>query len=73
MGIRGWAAALTLLAGLVPGAGRADSTTPGTVFRDCDTCPAMVVVPAGSFLMGRNPSFEDGSNDELPQHRVAIG
>ncbi|MDH4258989.1 MAG: formylglycine-generating enzyme family protein [Gammaproteobacteria bacterium] len=25
---------------------------PGTTFRDCDTCPEMIVVPAGSFVMG---------------------
>jgi formylglycine-generating enzyme required for sulfatase activity len=25
---------------------------PGTAFRDCDACPEMVVVPAGSFVMG---------------------
>ena len=24
----------------------------GEVFRDCDVCPEMVVVPAGSFMMG---------------------
>lgn len=24
----------------------------GDVFRDCDVCPEMVVVPAGSFMMG---------------------
>ena len=25
---------------------------PGTMFRDCEECPQMVVVPAGSFVMG---------------------
>ncbi len=25
---------------------------PGTAFRDCDDCPEMVVLPAGSFVMG---------------------
>ena len=25
---------------------------PGSVFRDCDGCPEMVVVPAGAFVMG---------------------
>lgn len=25
---------------------------PGTVFSDCDGCPEMVVIPAGSFMMG---------------------
>ena len=25
---------------------------PGSTFRDCPTCPEMVVVPAGHFMMG---------------------
>lgn len=29
-----------------------DAWTPGDVFRDCDDCPEMVVVPAGTFRMG---------------------
>ena len=33
-------------------AGATDARAPGTVFRDCDGCPEMVVIPAGSFRMG---------------------
>ena len=45
----------------------------GEVFRDCDVCPEMVVVPAGSFLMG-SPETEEGRGDsEGPQRRVTIG
>ena len=45
---------------------------PGRVFRDCPECPEMVVVPAGSFMMG-SPSSEEGRWDsEGPQHRVTI-
>jgi formylglycine-generating enzyme len=29
-----------------------DARAPGTSFADCDGCPQMVVVPAGSFVMG---------------------
>ena len=46
---------------------------PGTLFRDCDVCPEMVVVPPGSFVMG-SPESEAGRRDnEGPQHEVTIG
>ena len=46
---------------------------PGRVFRDCSACPEMVVVPAGSYMMG-SPGSEDGRTDaEEPVHRVTIG
>ena len=31
---------------------QAESTSPGRVFQDCEVCPVMVDVPAGSFLIG---------------------
>ena len=31
-----------------------------------------VDIPAGCFQMGRDPNFEDGSEDELPQHKVCL-
>jgi formylglycine-generating enzyme required for sulfatase activity len=37
------------------------------VFKDCDTCPEMVVIPAGQFMMGSNVY-----GDEKPMHRVTI-
>ncbi|MGH6816055.1 MAG: SUMF1/EgtB/PvdO family nonheme iron enzyme [Hyphomicrobiaceae bacterium] len=40
---------------------------PGRIFRDCEECPVMVVVPAGSFIMGSNDH-----DVEKPPHRVAI-
>jgi formylglycine-generating enzyme required for sulfatase activity len=43
---------------------------PGTVFRDCDNCPEMVVIPKGSFRMGDLNG--DGGGDEYPVHRVNI-
>jgi len=46
---------------------------PTDSFRDCAECPEMVVVPAGSFIMG-SPSDEDGRLDrEGPQREVTIG
>lgn len=45
---------------------------PGKVFRDCSDCPEMVVIPAGSFLMG-SPAGEVGrQNDEGPVHSVSL-
>ena len=44
----------------------------GRVFRDCSTCPEMVVVPGGSFMMG-SPDGEDGRTaSEGPVHRVTM-
>ncbi len=42
------------------------------VGRDCPECPEMVVVPAGSFMMG-SPPYEQGRNDdEGPVHHVTF-
>ena len=46
---------------------------PGTVFRDCAACPQMVVVPAGSFMMGSPASEAGRDSDEGPRHNVTIG
>ena len=45
---------------------------PGTSFSDCDVCPQMVVVPAGTFTMGSPTSEEGRYDDEGPQHSVTI-
>ena len=45
---------------------------PGSRFRDCAVCPELVVVPAGSYLMG-SPRSEPGREaDEGPRHRVRL-
>ena len=44
----------------------------GQKFRNCPECPEMVVVPAGSFLMGSPESEELRDEDEGPVHRVTI-
>ena len=39
--------------------------------QDKDYCPDMVVIPAGSFMMGR-PATKKGFANEVPQHTVTI-
>ena len=51
----------------------AQRTRPGRIFRDCDNCPQMVVVPAGNYMMGSPASEEGRDEDEGPRHRVTIG
>ena len=51
----------------------AELRRPGRVFRDdCDGCPELVVIPAGTFRMG-SPASEEGRYDnEGPQHSVTL-
>jgi formylglycine-generating enzyme required for sulfatase activity len=42
------------------------------VFRECDRCPDMVVVPAGQFAMGSPNTEPDRNSDEGPQTRISI-
>jgi formylglycine-generating enzyme required for sulfatase activity len=51
----------------------------GTVFRDCDECPEMVVVPGGNFEMGAAPGEEEAEgvaeefrNQSQPRRRVEV-
>jgi formylglycine-generating enzyme required for sulfatase activity len=58
------------------------ASAPGTVFRDCPDCPEMVVIQAGSFMMGSSEAEKiwaatHGGNtesvaDESPQHKVSL-
>ena len=54
-----------------PAAGGDAGLRPGEVFRDCEDCPEMVMVPAGSFRMGC-VSGQDCWDDELPVHEVRV-
>jgi len=44
----------------------------GDTFRDCASCPEMVLVGPGSFEMGSAPGEADGRDSERPRHRVTI-
>ena len=50
----------------LPGAGKTES------FKDCASCPEMVVVPAGSFTMGSPDSEPEHQSNESPQHKVTF-
>jgi formylglycine-generating enzyme required for sulfatase activity/tetratricopeptide (TPR) repeat protein len=45
---------------------------PKDTFKECDACPEMVVVPAGSFTMGSPANELQRSNDEGPQRQVTF-
>jgi formylglycine-generating enzyme required for sulfatase activity len=43
----------------------------GETFQDCATCPEMVVIPPGSFIMGSPETEKNRDKDEV-QHKVTI-
>ncbi len=63
-----WIGLLLVLGGILPV--QAHMMTPGSVFRDCDKCPEMVVIPVGQFHMGDVSG--EGHESERPVHRVTI-
>ena len=54
-----------------PAADRPPAREAGTVFRDCATCPELVVIPAGRFRMGC-VSGRDCKDGEVPVHEVEV-
>ena len=60
-------AALTPLA-----AERERALKPKDTFQECEQCPEMVVVSAGSFLMGSPANEPEREREEGPQHRVTV-
>jgi formylglycine-generating enzyme required for sulfatase activity len=56
--------------GLVAGPASAQPSAPskpGSTFKECRNCPEMVVLPAGSFMMGSPPEDKDREEDEKYQ------
>ena len=45
---------------------------PKDSFKECEQCPEMVVVPAGSFAMGSPQSEPERQDNEGPQHQVTF-
>ena len=46
---------------------------PGAVIRDCPTCPALTIVPAGRFKQGSNRTDGNSATFERPPHWVLLG
>jgi len=52
---------------------KAKAAKPGSDFRECsNACPTMIVVPAGTFMMGSPATEKDRSDNESPQHEVKL-
>lgn len=51
----------------------ASAAVPGTVIRDCPTCPLMTILPTGRFTQGAGTGDPDVLPFERPQHPVIIG
>lgn len=59
--------------GVMPLSAEVEATLkPKDSFKECSNCPEMVVVPAGSFMMGTPPNEVDRSKGEDPVHQVTI-
>ena len=67
-------AALRPAAAADPPASRPTTTDPGEVgtFRDCPSCPEMVVIPAGTFRMGCVSGSDSCRDYERPVHEVEV-
>jgi formylglycine-generating enzyme required for sulfatase activity len=51
---------------------RERSLKPKDSFKECDVCPEMIVIPAGSFMMGSPTKEKDRGSNESPQRRVTF-
>ena len=56
-----------------PGAVDDDPEAEGERFRECDGCPELVVVRAGTYMMGSPSGEARRESDEGPVHEVRIG
>jgi formylglycine-generating enzyme required for sulfatase activity len=57
---------------LPPVAPSATEQEAGSTFKDCETCPDMVSVPAGRFAMGSGKAEKGRQKSEEPQHEVTV-
>ena len=74
------AALIVAFTGVFVGSAQAEEQLlPGSSFKDCATCPEMVVLPAGTFMMGSTPEETtlaevraDAAEREQPKHAVTL-
>jgi formylglycine-generating enzyme required for sulfatase activity len=59
---------LTEVRGYVITEARERALKPKDTFKECRSCPEMVVVPAGEFMMGWPENEKGYSDNEGPQH-----
>lgn len=64
-------AVVPLLASLLMSGASPEAQTEN-IFRDCDGCPEMIVVPAGDYQMGTTAEDDIEEPWELPRHPVTI-
>lgn len=57
----------------LPPVSLAANLAPGAKFKDCPNCPQMVVLPAGTFMMGSPPEEQARDVDEGPLQSITIG
>src|SRR6185295_5468689 len=57
---------------LPPVAPSATEHEAGSSFKDCETCPDIVSVPAGHFVMGSGKAEKGRQRSEEPQHEVTV-
>jgi formylglycine-generating enzyme required for sulfatase activity len=73
--MRQFSATCTFLAAVIAGAGPVISQErlePGAIFSDCEGCPEMVVIAAGSFTMGTPEGAAERLEREGPQRTVTF-
>jgi formylglycine-generating enzyme required for sulfatase activity len=69
----GLAVATVVVLGLMAGSAilKKDTEIAGSHFQECETCPEMVVIPPGTFIMG-SPETERNRDEDEGQHEVTI-
>ena len=63
--------ALAVVVAAIPSHAAESAREAGATFRDCDGCPEMIVIPAGSFVMG-TPAAERATGADAAEGEVVV-